>query len=52
MFGFEKNDRANISNKELEALKMLAADLLGLTDDQIGQALDDGALLEVNHEKK
>ena len=43
MFGFEKNDRANISNKELEALKMLAADLLGLTDDQIGQALDDGA---------
>jgi len=32
--------------------RMLAADLLGLTDEQIGQALDDGALLEVNHEKK
>ncbi len=52
MFGFEKNERANVSDKELEALKMLAADLLGLTDDQIGHALDDGALLEVSHEKK
>ncbi len=35
MFGFEKNDRANVSDKELEALKMLASDLLGLTDEQI-----------------
>ena len=33
VFGFEKNDRANVSDRELEALKMLAADLLGLTDD-------------------
>ena len=51
MFGFEKNERANVSEKELEALKMLAADLLGLTDEQIGQALEDGVVLEVNHEK-
>ncbi len=52
MFGFEKNDRVNVSDKELEALKMLASALLGLTDEQIEQALDDGTLLEVNHEKK
>ena len=52
MFGFEKNERANVSEKELEALKMLAADLLGLTDEQVGQALEDGVVLEVNHEKK
>ena len=31
VFGFEKNDRANISGKELEALKMLAGDLLALS---------------------
>ena len=31
---------------------MLAADLLGLTDEQIVQALEDGVVLEVNHEKK
>ena len=52
MFGFDKNERANVSDKELEALKMLAADLLGLTDEQIVQALEDGVVLEVNHEKK
>ena len=28
VFGFEKNERANISSTELEALKSIAADLL------------------------
>jgi hypothetical protein len=49
--GFEKNERANISTKELEALKMLTEDLLALSPAQINEALDSGALLEVLDEK-
>ena len=51
VLGFEKNERANISAKELEALKMLAGDLLALSAVQINEALDNGALLEVLDEK-
>lgn len=51
IYGFEKNERANVSTKELKALKSLADDLLGLTSDQ----LDDGkskALVEIRHDHK
>lgn len=51
VFGFEKNERANISTKELEALKMIADDLLSLQDSQIYIAIADGALVEVKNEK-
>jgi len=51
VFGFEKNERANVSTKELEALQLLAADLLSMKEEQIRQAVIDGALLEVNNEK-
>jgi len=51
VFGFEKNDRANISTKELEALQLLADDLLSLKEEQILQSVIDGALLEVCNEK-
>lgn len=50
VFGFEKNERANISDNELEALKLLADDLLALTESQISEAVSKGALLEVNNE--
>ena len=36
VFGFEKNDRENISTKELEALQLLANDLLGLKEGRFG----------------
>jgi hypothetical protein len=51
VFGFEKNDRTNISTKELEALQLLADDLLSLKEEQIRRAIIDGALLEVTDEK-
>jgi len=51
VFGFEKNDRANISTKELEALQLLADDLLSLKEEQIRLAITDGTMLEVNDEK-
>ncbi|ALC17032.1 hypothetical protein DSOUD_2268 [Desulfuromonas soudanensis] len=50
VYGFEKNQRSNISDRELEALKMLAVDLLSLSKEQIAAAIDSGALLEVLHE--
>jgi hypothetical protein len=51
VFGFEKNTRANISTKELEALKALADDLLSLKEKQIRLAIADGALIEATNEK-
>jgi hypothetical protein len=50
VFGFEKNERANISDNELEALKLLADDLLALTETQISEAVSKGSLLEVADE--
>jgi hypothetical protein len=50
VFGFEKNDRANITAEELQALKDLAHDILSNTAVQLAQALEDGALQEICHE--
>ena len=50
VFGFEKNERDNITVKELEALRALAADLLKLTAKQINEAIRNGSLVEVNDE--
>lgn len=50
VYGFEKNERANIAKNELEALKLLANDLLTLTDSQINDAAQNGAIVEVSHE--
>lgn len=50
VYGFEKNDRANISDDELEALKDLAEQLLARTGKQLAEALNDGTLSEICHE--
>jgi hypothetical protein len=50
VFGFEKNERENISDNELATLKMLAKDLLGMTAAQITVAIGEGSLVEVEHE--
>jgi hypothetical protein len=47
ILGFEKNVRANISDKERDALRMLAKDLLGLSMEQLQKMVNEGALLEV-----
>ena len=47
VFGFEKNDRANINDQELEALQTLAADLLQRTELQLDAAVSDGSLVEM-----
>jgi hypothetical protein len=50
--GFEKNERANISDKELDALKMVAKDLLILTREQLQCAVADGTLQELSDAEK
>ena len=50
VYGFEKNDRANIADDELEALKELAEQLVARTGKQLAEALNDGTLSEICHD--
>ncbi|MDO5623862.1 MAG: type II toxin-antitoxin system RelE/ParE family toxin [Pseudomonadota bacterium] len=47
VFGFEKNDRANVSDEELEGLQAVAVDLLSRTGAQLDAAVADGMLQEI-----
>lgn len=47
VFGFEKNERANISDEELEGLQDIAADLLARTARQLDEAIEDLTLQEI-----
>ena len=47
VFGFEKNERANIDDDSLAALQLLAHDLLHRTTTQLNQALAAGELEEI-----
>jgi len=50
IFGFEKNERENISENELSTLRKLAKDLLGMTVTQITVSVGEGSLVEVEYE--
>ena len=52
IYGFEKNDRANITDDELEALKDIAEQLLARTGKQLDEAVKDGSLQEICHDLK
>lgn len=47
LFGFEKAERANISIKELEALKAIAADLLEFSSTELDQLVKSEVLQEI-----
>lgn len=47
VYGFLKNERANISPTELEALKLLAADPLSFRDAQLERVAATGELTEI-----
>lgn len=47
VFGFEKNERANISDEELEGLQSIGADLLARTARQLDEAIQDLSLQEI-----
>lgn len=48
LYGFEKNERANISDKELEGLKAIASDLLRLSTVELDRLVSESALNEVD----
>lgn len=52
LFGFEKNERANVSSTELDALRTLAAELLALSGCELNRAVMDGALQEICDDDK
>ena len=52
LFGFQKNERSNISSRELNALRELSSDLLGFSNLELTSAVFSKALLEVNYETK
>ena len=52
VFGFEKNERANIADDELEALRDIAEQLLARTGQQLDEAVEEGALQEIYHDQK
>ena len=47
VYGFAKNQQANMGDKELQALKRLAGELLGYTDTALTKAVKAGELIEV-----
>ena len=47
MYGFAKSDRANITEKELQAFKERAKDSFSLTDIQLGERIKQRTLIEV-----
>lgn len=51
LYGFEKNERDNISGKELEMFKRVAEVLLGLERCALAKALERGELKELSHEQ-
>ena len=52
IFGFEKNDRANISDVELDGLQSLASVLLARNGRELDEAIAEGVLLEICHDHK
>ena len=52
MYGFPKNERANIENDELKALRLLARELLGYSDEGLAKAVKAGELIEVSNDGK
>ena len=50
IYGFLKNQRANISHRELVALRELSRDLLALTEEQLNARTREEILIEVESE--
>jgi len=47
LFGFEKNEHANITTEELEGLREITRQILGMNSEQLDEAVRDGYLQEI-----
>jgi len=52
LFGFDKNAPANITAEELKGLREITRQLLGTTSEQLDEAVRDGSLQEICHDRK
>jgi hypothetical protein len=52
LFSFAKNERDNIDDKQLTTLREIVAFWFAADDRKIAQALEDGLLIEVKHDKE
>jgi len=50
MYGFQKNEKGNISKKELEAIQKAANDYLKLTEKEMIEFIQTGLLEEIHNE--
>lgn len=51
MYGYPKNERANIRHDELKALRLLAKELLGYGEKDLVKLIKTGELIEVKDGK-
>ena len=52
LFGFEKNERANITAEELDGLREITRHLLCMTAEQLDEAVRDGSLQEICYDQE
>ncbi len=52
IYGYPKNERANVTDRELGALRLLAKELLGYSEQQLATAIQAGELFEMNDDGK
>lgn len=52
IYGFPKNERDNIESDELKALRLLARELLGYSEQSLAKAIEAGELIEVSDNGK
>jgi len=52
LFGFRKNERANITFEELEGLREISRQLLAMASEQLGEAVRDGSLQEICYDQE
>lgn len=50
IFGYAKNEKANVSDQELKLAKILAKELLNYSDDQLDKLVKESKLIEVNND--
>jgi len=52
LYGFAKNEKDNISDDELSALRQIAADLLRASQDDLERMVRDNRLTELNYDEE
>ena len=52
VFGFEKNERGNVTDEERKGLRRITEHLLNLKAAQLEEAVKDGSLKEICHDDK